>query len=184
MDAMTTLRTLRRRGYSAAVEGGKLKLRGPAKPPEELEASILEYRGKLVRLVEEEIIVDEREAFDVARAFFGKSREGGMSEKDWLFDRGESVPLQRVIDKGEGGWADYPAFKRLLCPVCGDYNQHTGSPQMVSEDDYQSGWGGRGDVIIVPMQAECDHKWEICFGFHKGETFAFARVPNPPGDAA
>jgi hypothetical protein len=76
MDASSTLRTLRRRGYSAAVEGGRLKLRGPAKPPEDLYASILEHRDELVRLVEGEIVVDEREVFDMARALFGKGHRG------------------------------------------------------------------------------------------------------------
>ena len=76
MDGIATLRTLRRRGYSATVEGGKLKLRGPAKPPEELEAAILEHRDELVRLVEEEIVVDEREVFDMAHEFFGKGERG------------------------------------------------------------------------------------------------------------
>ena len=72
MDAIAALRTLRRRGYSAAVEGGKLKLRGPAKPPEDLEASILQHRDELVRLVEEDIVVDELEVFEIAREIFGK----------------------------------------------------------------------------------------------------------------
>ncbi len=76
MDAITTLRTLRRRDYSATVEEGKLKLRGPAKPPEDLEASILQLRDELVRLIEEEIIVDGLEVFDMARAFFGEREEG------------------------------------------------------------------------------------------------------------
>ncbi len=76
MDAPTTLCTLRRRGYSAAVEGGKLKLRGPAKPPEDLEAAILEHRDELVRLVEEEIVVDELEVFEMAREILGKSQRG------------------------------------------------------------------------------------------------------------
>lgn len=76
MNASSTLRTLRRRGYSAAVEGGKLKLRGPDKPPEDLYAAILEHRDELVRLVEEDIIVDEREVFGMAREFFGTSKRG------------------------------------------------------------------------------------------------------------
>ncbi len=76
MDAIATLRTLRRRGYSATVEGGRLKLRGPSKPPEDLEAAILEHRDELVRLVEGEIVVDEREVFEMARAFFGKGERG------------------------------------------------------------------------------------------------------------
>ncbi len=76
VDAIATLRTLRRRGYTATVEGGRLKLRGPAKPPEDLEASILEHRDELVRLVEGEIVVDEREVFEIAREFFGKGERG------------------------------------------------------------------------------------------------------------
>ncbi|MDP9458300.1 MAG: hypothetical protein M3Q60_21555 [Actinomycetota bacterium] len=76
MDAVATLRTLRRRGYSAAVEGGRLKLGGPAKPSEDLYSSILEHRDELVRLVEEEILVDEQEVFKMARAFFGEREEG------------------------------------------------------------------------------------------------------------
>jgi hypothetical protein len=70
-DAVTTLRTLRRSGYTAAVVDGKLKLRGPRKPPEELEARLLEHRGDLIRLIEEDAIVDELEAFELAREFFG-----------------------------------------------------------------------------------------------------------------
>ncbi len=76
MDAIATLRTLRRRGYVTMVESGKLKLRGPAKPPEELEASILQHRDELVRLVEGEIVGDELEVFDMAREFFGEREEG------------------------------------------------------------------------------------------------------------
>ena len=76
MDAIATLRTLRQRDYSATVEGGRLKLRGPAKPPEDLEAAILQHRDELVRLVEGEIIVDEREVFDIAREIFGKGERG------------------------------------------------------------------------------------------------------------
>jgi hypothetical protein len=70
MDAIVTLRELRRRGYTASVSDGKLKLRGPGKPPEELEASILANRDELIRLIVEDIIVDEREVFALARENF------------------------------------------------------------------------------------------------------------------
>jgi len=78
MDATTTLRRVRRGGYTVAVVDGKLKLRGPRKPPEGLEARLLEHRGELVRLVEQGIIVDEMEVFELARDFFGAEdgREG------------------------------------------------------------------------------------------------------------
>jgi hypothetical protein len=73
---ITTRRNLRRQGYSATVEGVKLRLRGTIKPPEELYASILQHREELVRLVEEGIIVDPLEVFDIAREFFGKGERG------------------------------------------------------------------------------------------------------------
>ncbi len=67
MNAIVTLRELRRLGYNTAVSEGKLKLRGPGKPPEELEASILANRDELIRLIVEDIVVDEREVFALAR---------------------------------------------------------------------------------------------------------------------
>lgn len=70
-EAADTLKALRRGGYTVWVSGGKLKLRGSQKPSEELEAKILEHRDELVRLVEENIIVDELEVFDMAEEFFG-----------------------------------------------------------------------------------------------------------------
>lgn len=76
MDAIATLRTLRRGDYSATVEGGRLKLRGPAKPSEDLYASILQHRDAIVRLVEGEIVVDEREVFEIVCEFFGKGERG------------------------------------------------------------------------------------------------------------
>ncbi len=69
--ATDTLKALRRGGYTVRASGGKLKLRGPQKPSEELEAGLLEHRDELVRLVEEDAIVDELEAFELAREFFG-----------------------------------------------------------------------------------------------------------------
>lgn len=76
MDAITTLRDLRRAGYTVTVSEGKLKLRGPGKPPEELEASILANRDELIRLIVEDIVVDEREVFALAR------ERSGLNEKD------------------------------------------------------------------------------------------------------
>jgi hypothetical protein len=72
MDAIGTLRTLRRSGYVVTVERERLRLRGHAKPSEDLYASVVRHRDELIRLVEEEIIVDEREVFGMARAHFGE----------------------------------------------------------------------------------------------------------------
>jgi hypothetical protein len=103
VDATATLRTLRRSGYSAAVAGGKLKLRGPAKPPEGLEARLLEHRDELVRLVEEDAIVDELEAFELAREFFGGEsgeEEGAGHPSPSTIGRGEVALEAAGMDRG------------------------------------------------------------------------------------
>lgn len=76
MDAIGTLRALRRSGYVVTVERERLRLRGHAKPSEDLYASVVRHRDELIRLVEEDIIVDEREVFGMAREFFGKGQRG------------------------------------------------------------------------------------------------------------
>ncbi len=45
-------------------------------------------------------------------------------------------------------------------------------------DDYEAGWGGRGDLTVLPFEGECGHRWALCFGFHKGMTAAFVAVPR------
>ena len=73
-----------------------------------------------------------------------------------------------------------PDGAAVLCPCCGDYNQHVGDPHVIDgEDDYRAGWGGRGDLVLVPFWGECGSEWDICFGFHKGSTEAFVRVRVP-----
>lgn len=72
--AISLLRTLRRMGYVVTVdEGQRFKLRGPSsRLSEELSRGVRAHRDELVRLVEEDVIVDEREVFDMARARFGE----------------------------------------------------------------------------------------------------------------
>lgn len=67
--------------------------------------------------------------------------------------------------------------RRLLCPVCaGSYN-HARAPHLVLGDDRgAAGWDGRGDLIVVLVEGECGHAYEVCLGFHKGETFVFCRA--------
>jgi hypothetical protein len=31
-------------------------------------------------------------------------------------------------------------------------------------------------LVVVPVWGECEHRWELCFGAHKGETFCFVRA--------
>lgn len=77
----------------------------------------------------------------------------------------------------ESGWSGSP-FVDLKCPVCQTNYQHVGRPTTISGEDYAVPWGGRGDLVVVPLQGECGHKWEICLGFHKGNTAIFARAPK------
>ena len=67
-------------------------------------------------------------------------------------------------------------YSNLLCPVCGFHCNHIGEPRTVGgKDDYEA-WAGRGDLLVIPFSGECGSEWEICFGFHKGESSAFVRV--------
>jgi hypothetical protein len=99
-----------------------------------------------------------------------------MSDK-WLLEGCRVLPLSDVIAHDDDVWYGRPQFKRLVCPVCSDTFQHVETWQRIEgRDNYEAGWGGRGDLIVVPIWGECEHRWELCFGFHKGETFGFVRV--------
>jgi hypothetical protein len=109
----------------------------------------------------------------------------------------KEIPLTTEHYSAEDGWV-YLAFdlvadnieiadfgfgfsnnKRLLCPVCGYGYLHT------THSGYSTmEWGGRGDVIAVHFEGECGHLWQMCFGFHKGETFSFVRYPSYGDDGA
>ncbi len=62
----------------------------------------------------------------------------------------------------------------IHCPVCGFNYQHAdGVTEVDGGDMYEAGWGGRGDLIRIPFWGECGHTWDLCLGFHKGDTFLF-----------
>jgi hypothetical protein len=95
----------------------------------------------------------------------------------WLLEGCQILHLADVIDY-EDLWTGAPHYKRLRCPVCADTYQHVETWQVVpGRDSYEAGWGGRGDLVVLPIWGECEHRWELCFGSHKGETFCFVRVP-------
>ena len=73
---------------------------------------------------------------------------------------------------------DWPQnAKHLVCPECGFEYQHFGRPEYTNgNDNHEAGWGGRGDLIVVPIEGECGSKWEFCLGFHKGDTYLFQRL--------
>ena len=55
----------------------------------------------------------------------------------------------------------------LLCPVCGYEYVRLGHPEMDPQGD-----------TIIRGECESGHRFEIGFQFHKGNTFAFCRVPK------
>lgn len=92
-----------------------------------------------------------------------------------MSSRSTVLDILPVISKHDAGWSD--GKRNLLCPVCrGTYNRIEAPEMQNGRDDYAANWDGRGDLIIVPLSGECGSKWELCLGFHKGETAIFARV--------
>ena len=103
----------------------------------------------------------------------------------WLLEHATPVGLEEAIDCDASSWGGPQWGVRLRCPICSDTYQHAGAYQRVpGHDSYEAGWGGRGDLVIVPVWGECGHRWELCFGSHKGETFAFVRRPRSAREAA
>ena len=80
----------------------------------------------------------------------------------------------------------YPiSFKKncqyeIICPICGFNYQHHFSKASVKygKDNYEAQAHVRGDVISIPFSGECGHVWELCLGFHKGDTFVFVRTED------
>jgi hypothetical protein len=96
--AQELLVRLRSLGYAATVESGRLTLRGPCRPPSDLERRISDRREELVKIVSEDeelrqtgIVRSERQVFEMARDYFGSTRP---------FDPAEHPPTKRKM------WAD------------------------------------------------------------------------------
>ncbi len=64
----------------------------------------------------------------------------------------------------------------IKCPQCGFEYVHFHAPTLIDGKDNYAAWSGRGDLIVVPFWGECGHAWELCFGFHKGNTNGFVRL--------
>jgi hypothetical protein len=87
------------------------------------------------------------------------------------------LPVQDALSDANS-WADAP-ITNIQCPLCKDLYQHLHKPQMIDgNDNYEAGWPGRGDLVVVPIDGECGHNWELCIGFHKGFAGIFARLPE------
>jgi hypothetical protein len=71
----------------------------------------------------------------------------------------------------------------VTCPKCGIEYNHFGTPYIVNGNDRYDAWEGRGDLISIPVECESFHKWEICFGFHKGYNYCFTKIINDTPDS-
>lgn len=66
--------------------------------------------------------------------------------------------------------------RAILCPVCGGDYIHLSAPHVVlGNDSGAAGWAGRGDLVSIKASCESGHEYEVCFGQHKGQTYAFCR---------
>ena len=63
---------------------------------------------------------------------------------------------------------------QVMCPVCRFEYVHMSQiiEHVRGKDNYEA-WEGRGDLIRIPFNCEEGHSWDLCFGEHKGMTFAF-----------
>jgi hypothetical protein len=87
---------------------------------------------------------------------------------------GQQVLLDRAFSLKE---SYDPNMYMMVCPVCKDTYSHQYKIEEVDgQDDYRAGWGGRGDLTVISYFGECGHQWEICLGFHKGQTYAFVNI--------
>jgi hypothetical protein len=100
------------------------------------------------------------------------------ADKHWFAKRHAYMPMSRAL-RYDGGGFDDPNDNTTVCPVCSDEFQHPQRPQVVpGKAWYEAGWGGRGDLTVLPFWGECEHRWALCFGFHEGTTVAFVAVPR------
>ena len=58
----------------------------------------------------------------------------------------------------------------MCCPICGGDYVGTKAEPAHSED-----WLGRGGALVIPMNCESGHDFEIGIGFHKGQSWMFTR---------
>ena len=98
----------------------------------------------------------------------------------------DSIPHHNIfesIETDDPGWGD--ESRLLLCPVCKFDYTHVDPPYIKDGgDNYEARWGGRGDLAVLPMWSECGSKWQVCVGFHKGQSAIFTRVIESCKDKA
>jgi len=67
--------------------------------------------------------------------------------------------------------------KIVRCPVCNeDYNHVDRAVFTDGKDSWDAPWWGRGNLLTVIFDCEQGHKWELCFGNHKGHLYQFTKT--------
>jgi len=84
----------------------------------------------------------------------------------------------KVFDEyDEFSWDDKD---KLKCPICGfDYVHFDGEPRLDSGNDNGEAWAGRGDAVRIPLYCEEGHRWNVFYGFHKGQMYTAIEIVNP-----
>lgn len=83
------------------------------------------------------------------------------------------LPIAHIVSH-ERNWDDLQTVK---CPTCVYTNNQVVTTRTVSgNDNGEAGWPGRGDLTVIELAGECGSRWELCLGFHKGQTAVFVRV--------
>ncbi len=83
------------------------------------------------------------------------------------------IPLSDCLQQ-DATWSSL-ACSQVRCPICQDTYVHFEFPVARDGQDSYKAWHGRGNAIVVPCWCESGHQWEIVFGFHKGNTYAFCQ---------
>lgn len=76
-----------------------------------------------------------------------------------------------AVNNRNPGWSQ-DEIRLLHCPVCNCDNTHIEPPHL----NYNAQWEGQGELAITPLWSECGSKWQVCLGFHKGQTAIFIRL--------
>lgn len=63
--------------------------------------------------------------------------------------------------------------KLVTCPLCGDSNVSWGDTVELKGNDAYEAWSGRGNCLEIKMTCEQNHNFNLCLGFHKGNTYLF-----------
>lgn len=86
------------------------------------------------------------------------------------------MELLAILNDYDGSFSACDAAftsNKLLCPRCHFDYIHLGPARVINGEDNYKAWHGRGDLVAIDAWCEDGHQFQICFGFHKGQTFAY-----------